>query len=278
MKLTEEEKINKKLDNIQKAVSTVFENRLQIFLPLRNVARTKIFQDFKKNNNIMEIKTDWGNVEIRNRLLTQQHKDVLEMLLSERKIFSIAEKKMIVTINRYNFLKKLGKKPANYYVWLKKILLEIADMMVVAKIEEEDTIYQYTYRIIDKIEIKENKKIKELKIKFTEDYTRILLSSNLVNYKKYLSDLTTLKSYFLKSLIRYMLTNRSHKIFFETYIEKTGLKKIVSTEEIKKFKEILIEETEEIEKKFELRILTKEKDILIENLRQNKQFLPQKKV
>ncbi len=37
----------------------------------------KLYKNFVANNNVLERKTSWGKIQIRNRLLTQYHNDVL---------------------------------------------------------------------------------------------------------------------------------------------------------------------------------------------------------
>ena len=67
------------LDKIERSTSTVEELRVPIFAPVVQIAKnSSTYKEFIQNKNVRKIKTKWGEVEIRNRLLTQVHKDLLD--------------------------------------------------------------------------------------------------------------------------------------------------------------------------------------------------------
>ena len=75
-------------ERINRACATVIENTTAIFLPFKRLDKTNIYKRFLENNQILEITNDENvRVEIRDRLLGQSHKDVLEALLTCPKIF-----------------------------------------------------------------------------------------------------------------------------------------------------------------------------------------------
>lgn len=64
-------------DKIKYSTSSVEELRVPIYAPVKQLPpQSSAAKDFKKNNNVRTIETKWGRVEIRNRLLTQTHKEI----------------------------------------------------------------------------------------------------------------------------------------------------------------------------------------------------------
>ncbi|MDD6056357.1 MAG: hypothetical protein SOW25_00905 [Helicobacter sp.] len=63
--------------------STKFENFLGLFLPSKNITKSRIYKDFINNNQQYILRDDlFIKITITGRLLTQKHKDVLECIFA----------------------------------------------------------------------------------------------------------------------------------------------------------------------------------------------------
>ena len=73
-------------DKIKYSTSSVEELRVPIYAPVKQLPPQSVAaKEFKKNNNVRIIETKWGHVEIRNRLLTQTHKDIMDLIFTYHK-------------------------------------------------------------------------------------------------------------------------------------------------------------------------------------------------
>jgi hypothetical protein len=238
------------LENIQRAVSSIIENYLPIFMPVTKLHQNKVYKIFRENNNVLKLKTHFGTLEIRNRILTQQHKDILEHLLSENKMFLKEDQSMYVDIDsRYKFLKSMGQSPTKY-VWLEENIKQIKDMSLIVEFDNNEKTERYSFDIIDSYKFRLDKKTgkEKLSIKFSQEFTAFYLDNNLLDYKKHIGEIANLKTPFLKSLVRYMLIHKQHQINVNTFIENMGYHTIVSQREIYNFKKQLKDHAEELEK------------------------------
>jgi len=174
--------ILKKSENIQRACSSIMENFLPIFLPFNQIRKNNpIYKEFTKNDNRLEIKSAYGIVELRNRLLTQQHKDILEAILKYKKIFIKNERAMVVEIDsRYDILKTMGISTTNYK-YLEEKLKELEDFSISILSQNDEKKESTQFGIISVIKIVEDKvkKRMNIKIKFTAEFTAFYMDSNL---------------------------------------------------------------------------------------------------
>ncbi|EPZ1799881.1 hypothetical protein ACXK18_000714 [Campylobacter upsaliensis] len=70
------------VEKIEKSTSSIDELRVPIFAPISQINKnSSIYKSFVENKNIRTIETKWGAIEIRNRILTQTHKDILDLFL-----------------------------------------------------------------------------------------------------------------------------------------------------------------------------------------------------
>ncbi|MCT7604583.1 hypothetical protein N5U17_10085 [Aliarcobacter butzleri] len=227
-------------EDISKATTSILENTLQIFLPFKRIDKTEIYKKFMKNNQILEIETNHlEKVFVRGRLLGQIHKDILEVLMFQKKYFSMNGKNFKIKTTAYEISKKLNKNLGKKKYILDKIK-EISDCSIELVASSNKTIL---FNFIDNIEINDNN---EVVIEFTKAYTYFLASTNLINYSEYLDsilEIETIKSKelkrninheFIKSIVRYILTNngKNSQISINRLTEKLNLQSIMSQREI----------------------------------------------
>jgi len=223
--------------NLKRATSSFVENTLPIFFPVKNIHKTKAYALFKQNNGSLKIKTTFGALEIRGRILGQNHKDILEMLLCQRKILIRKDDSIAVNFGRYAFLQDLGRSTGNYK-WLEERIKEIRDFnfSITYKTQDDKIMEVGGFGIIDKYKFEENG---TMSVKFTEEFTNFYREENLLDYAKYVPKIAKMKEPFLKAVVREMLKHKKYQIHFSKLIENFRYNNLLSETEIKKYKSLL---------------------------------------
>lgn len=227
-------------EDISRATTSILENTLQIFLPFKRIDKTEIHKKFMKNNQILEIETQHlEKVFIRGRLLGQIHKDILEVLMFQKKYFSMNGKNFKIKTTAYEITKKLNKNLGKKKYIIDKIK-EIADCTIELRSSNNKTII---FNFIDNVNIDDDNTVI---IEFTKAYTYFLASTNLINYSEYLDSILNIESIkskdikrninseFIKSIVRYILTNngKNSQISINKLTEKLNLQSIMTQREI----------------------------------------------
>ena len=253
-------------ERINRACATVIENTTAIFLPFKRLDKTNIYKRFLENNQILEITNDENvRVEIRDRLLGQSHKDVLEALLTCPKIFLRKTKQFKIVTTAYELTKKL-KRNRGKKQWIIQQLKEIAGTNINIhfknrKGEKIDILFGF----IDSIFVMDNTK---LIIIFSKAYTYFLANTELLDYSKYVENIVNLDRFcrnlkkklnlkhginsdFLKAVVRYMLTHKgdNSQIRISNFLKKLNYKNLASTEQMRDC--ITDLQREEVKKYFE---------------------------
>ena len=99
-----------KKEKIEQSMQTLYDLRISPFLPVAKINKnSKLYKDFVTNNNILEKKTSWGKIQIRNRLLTQYHMDILSgiMAIKNKKIFLLTNGNVSVFFSLYQLAKQM---------------------------------------------------------------------------------------------------------------------------------------------------------------------------
>jgi len=230
---------------IANAISSIFENRLPIFLPIKKLHQSRIQKIFEKNNNAVFFETDFGKIEARARLVTQAHKTYLEAILSYKKQL-LTDGSFYVEFMIYDLLsKKLKKTNPTDYETFKKYLKELKDFNVV--IHTKNSNREIGFSFIDDFVI--DNETGAYKVKFTRLFSTIWLNETLISYKSN-SKINEIDNVIVQSVIRYMMTydnlqisvkNLAKKLSYDTIFEKRTfyekieeIKNSFSIEEIKK--------------------------------------------
>jgi len=255
--------------NLSRATSSFLENTLPIFLPVSNIGNTKAHKEFMKNNGSLIVKSPFGIIEIRGRLLGQNHKDILEMLLCQTKSLVQSDNSISVNFGRYKFLKNI-KKNVTSYDWLEDKIKEIRDFNFgIEYIDKNGKIVQHGgFGIIDQYKFLDNK---TMSIKFTKEFTEFYKMENLLDYGSYVSKIAALEEPFLKALVREMIKHQKYQINFNTFIENYNLNNLLSGRAIYKFKELLLKDDvkDTLLKQFNIIVKNVGEEILIAIKRDN---------
>lgn len=216
---------NEEIDpRLTEAVSSIFENRLPIFLPMKVLSKTKIDKIFKANNNVMFFETEIGGIEIRARLITQIHKSYLEAMLSYQKQM-LSDGSFFVEFKIYDLLKnKMKKANATNYEGFKKYLKELSDFNLIIHTNNKELKFGFIEDFII------DNQTGAYRVKFTRALSAIWLKENLISYKKQSNVINTIDSSVIQNVVRYLITydnlkisikNLSHKLSFDKIFSKT---------------------------------------------------------
>jgi hypothetical protein len=209
-------------DKIKYSTSSVEELRVPIYAPVKQLPPQSVAaKDFKKNNNVRIIETKWGHVEIRNRLLTQTHKDIMDLIFTyNKKIKRLEDGTIAVYFSQSEIAKfysdDIENKSKNLR-WFRQKLDEISDCRIQYKDKHGNEI---DFRIILKkaFSSKENLYGIVLDSNYVEFYERGLS----VNYSSKIPDLLSVDSPLVKSIIRFFFTHKAINLSLENVLTTVG--------------------------------------------------------
>jgi len=214
-------------DKIKYSTSSVEELRVPIYAPVKQLPpQSSAAKDFKKNNNVRTIETKWGRVEIRNRLLTQTHKDIMDLIFTyNKKIKRLEDGTIALYFSQSEISKAYSKSDdsettinsSKNLKWFRQKLDEIADCRVQYKDNKGNEI---DFRVILKkaFSSKENLYGIVLDSNYVEFYEKGLS----VNYSSKIPDLISVESPLVKSIIRFFFTHKALNLSLENILITVG--------------------------------------------------------
>ena len=277
--------------------SSLLENELPIYLPLKRIKQSKINKRFNENNRILEIPSEhFDKVEIRGRLLGQHHKDIMEILLSYQKRFSKSEHSFNVVFTAYNIKKQLRKNITKQQVI--QHLKEITEFRLntYSTINGKHKI-DYNFGFIDSVSLTDDTTIK---VRFTQEYTYFLAKTKGLHYSDYIEDIIAidqkakewsqelkLKSHkinpdFLKAIVRYMINHNGNnsQIKIDNLIEKLNFKNLISAEHLNNYITDLRRENVRnyLQEKFGISLTNDDKTLTFQALEDKKKYIVSGKI
>ena len=254
--------------------STKFENFLGLFLPSKNITKSRIYKTFLENNQQYILRDDlFMRITITGRLLTQKHKDILECIFTNIKgngEFNLYKDKAIcqIVMSPYNLRKSYTTMSGNETKinWIYEKLTEISNCGVELHFKNNDEKFYFTF--IDSIYQKSDKLIV---INFSQAYTYFLAKTLLLEYTDYVKPLLEFSDFCkkeinpiralkrevhtepIKAILRYMLTHKGNNSQYklDSIFEQLQFEKTLSKRQLSEIKQDLKE--------------TKIQDFLIQN-------------
>jgi len=214
-------------DKIKYSTSSVEELRVPIYAPVKQLPpQSSAAKDFKKNNNVRTIETKWGHVEIRNRLLTQTHKDIMDLIFTYNKKIKRLEDGTIALYFSQSEISKaynnsndnnLSTNTSKNLKWFRQKLDEITDCRIQYKDNKGNEI---DFRVILKkaFSSKENLYGIILDSNYVEFYEKGLS----VNYSSKIPELISVESPLVKSIIRFFFTHKALNLSLENLLITVG--------------------------------------------------------
>jgi len=220
--------------------SSEFENRSFLFwgFDRGNIKRTSLYKEFLKNKK--ELSFSYGNkvFVIKNELLTQTHKDVLEALMMLCNISSDVEH----VVSHTAVLKVLGKNSKNVN-WLDFILEELGNVnfRFFIKNEKGDNVKANGFKILDTVGI--DSETNFIGFTFSRSFLALYEQGKVFNYSKYTPFIANLDHDISKQVVRYLLTYDNLQINIRKLLTiKLGLLNVVSRSVIYNYIAFLKEE------------------------------------
>ena len=196
--------------------STVDELRIGVWAPISKLTKASTtYKNFVANKNVRILQTPWGKVEIRNRILTQIHKDIFDAIISNKSnIRTLSNGYVAVYFSLYNVLKILGKSTSNQK-WLKDKIDEISDVRIKLINNDKDTI---SFNILAKVAWSESQSMYGIII--DNDYLNFFLKSLTIKYSNRLYSIARIHDSLIKAIIRFFLTHNVEKYPFSIKLNK----------------------------------------------------------
>jgi len=205
----------KKLKKIEQSMQTLQDLRISPFLPVIKLNKnSKLYKDFVANNNILERETRWGKIQLRNRLLTQYHQDVLNgiMLLDDKKMFCLQNGDIVVFFSLYKLSKKMN------IAWSSRnkknlidTILEVRDLVITRWSPNGDLIG--TYNIIK--DARYSRKLDMFGVIFSKEYIDFFTKEITINfpdtYKKTRKLIKGKGEGLIKAIINFFITHQENQ-------------------------------------------------------------------
>ena len=242
-------------DKIKYSTSSVEELRVPIYAPVKQLPpQSSAAIEFKKNNNVRTIQTKWGYVEIRNRLFTQTHKDIMDLIFTYNKKIKRLDDGTIAIYFSQSEISKIyssndednNTNKSKNLKWFRQKLDEIADCRIQYK---DNSGNEIDFRVILKkaFSSKENLYGIVLDSNYIEFYEKGLS----VNYSSKLPELISVESPLVKSIIRFFFTHKAINLSLENILITVGFPLPASTRTLQTAKKTLKEHIE-IFKQFDI--------------------------
>ncbi len=210
-------------DVIKYSTSSVEELRVPIYAPVKQLPPQSVAaKNFKKNNNVRIIETKWGHVEIRNRLLTQTHKDIMDLIFTYHKKRKRLEDGTIALYFSQSEISKFYNSEENENKsknlrWFRQKLDEISDCRIQYKDNNGNEI---DFRIILKKAFSSKENL--YGIVLDPNYVEFYENGLSVNYSSKIPDLISVDSPLVKSIVRFFFTHKAINLSLENVLMTVG--------------------------------------------------------
>jgi len=200
--------MSKELVNIlNQSTNSVSQMRSSVFLPYSIIENTNIYKAFVKNKNkgLFFQNTEF-KLNIRNRLLGQSHRDILDVVFSLGLLKMTNNGQYYAEFTLYFILKQLGKSHCGKnHDWLKEKIQDLVDVVISLERLSDSTNSWTDIHILDKAAYSDRQQ--KFIIAFNSDYINSFQNDIVINYNKYLPNILAIKNDTIKAFIRYIIPN-----------------------------------------------------------------------
>ena len=205
---------------LQETTCSVQEIRLPIFAPLTKInPKSVIYNDFIANKRTREVITSWGKVRVKGSLLTQTHKDLLDLIiLNADKKRITSDNRLLIEFSTYKVLKTYGDKGRNYK-WFRAMLDDIMGSVIYLETNNKKG---YAFHIISAMQYDDNKEF--IGVLLSSEYLEFYKENFAINYNNEVANIISIESSILKSIVRFFLSHSSLDIEIDNLFEAIGVK------------------------------------------------------
>jgi hypothetical protein len=267
----------KNIEKIERSMQSMKELRITPFLPIAKINKnSKLYKEFVKNGNILERKTSWGKIQLRNRLLTQYHNDVLSgiMALKDKMIIPLKSGDIAIFFSLYQLSVQMGLKWGKLTKKnLMDTLLEIRDL-VITRWDNEGNLLG-TYNLIKNAKYSE--KFDEFGIVLPKEYVEHFLSDVTIyfpeTHKKMRKLIKGRGEGLIKAIINFFITQKENqKIHLYKILDTIGYP--TNTERQLKNARVIVKANIQILKEFNIEYNEKTKMLTYTEQLSDVKFLP----
>jgi len=221
--------INLLVDTLNKGTNSVNQMRNVMFLPYKRIDKTKIYKEFIENDNkVILIENKYFTLKILDRLLSQIHRDILDIIFSQG-ILKPIEKQAYVEFSMYDLLKRMGRpyngrKGKQNYEWIKDKIKDLKRVSIELKINFGENLgHEAIFGMVDRADYSEKRK--KFIILFSRTYLQMFQKDVLVNYNYYLPQIINIKDDTIKAFVRYIICNDYINNSLENILKELEIKK-----------------------------------------------------
>lgn len=205
---------------LQETTCSIQEIRLPIFAPIKKATpKSAIYDDFINNKRTRIVETAWGEVKVKGYLLTQVHKDLLDLIVLK------ADKKAITDDNRLliqfsvaRVLEGYGDKGYNYK-WFRVMLDELMGSVIHLNTHNKKG---YAFHIISAMKYDDKKEF--VGILLSSEYLKFYKENFAIDYNKETLNIISIDSPILRSIVRFFLSHNNLNIKIDDLFEAIGIK------------------------------------------------------
>ena len=194
---------------LNESTSTLMDLRVSPFMPVDKISHNSaLAREFVANKNILKRETAFGTVEIRNRLLTQYHKMILDCIMVHN-IRSVVYKGTIaIYFSIYEIAQQLGLEWNGKTQKNIQEAIEYIKDVVIVRTDADNPSITSSYNIIQ--EMKYSSKEQAYVIVLSSQYAEYFNKTISINYNKRFDELIGIRgkgSAFIRSIIEFFITH-----------------------------------------------------------------------
>jgi len=212
-------------DKVGKSMGLVDDLRVSPFFPIEKISkRSKLYQEFVKNGNRHIRKTSWGEIEIRNRLLTQSHLELLSTIMAHKRDYKqLKSGRIAIYFSMYEVAQAVGRE------WgtttsdeLEERIRQIRDTVIIRRSKQGKSDYQ----ILQNVAYSEQYDM--WGIVLSDEYSELFKKGLTIGYKERLSEIGAIKGEgagLIKAVIHFFITHdqtQLHRISLYQLLDTIG--------------------------------------------------------
>ena len=196
---------------INESTATLMDLRVSPFMPVDKISHNSaLAKEFVANKNILKRETAFGTVEIRNRLLTQYHKMILDCIMIHNTRSVVYKGTIAIYFSIYEIAQKLGLEWSGKTQKNIQEAIEYIKDVVIVRTDSSGSGIASSYNIIQ--EMKYSSKEQSYVIVLSSLYAEYFNKTMSINYNKRFDELISIKgkgSAFIRSIIEFFITHNA---------------------------------------------------------------------
>ena len=193
---------------VNSSTNSVNQMRNVMFLPYDNIYHTNIYKEFIKNDRKIAIfENKRYKLEVTERLLSQRHRDILDIIFAKGKLRPMAGGRAFVAFSVNSIIHELGLSSEGEEN--RKTVIRMLEELkkVTIRLSIKDGLFKDTILFSPCTNAAYSEKLGKFVLIFDEIYLNMFQKDILVDYKYYLPLLLKEKNGIVKALVRYIISN-----------------------------------------------------------------------